>query len=96
MMNNIAEQFDEFYSRWSLLDKVGKESQLATMMSKVQGLYQSLVMAYGYKGYLTIEEYNQVEQIKQFYQYLQSQKMQVDHGLWNEMMKQLTKMIVRR
>ena len=95
-MNNIAEQFEELYSRWSLLDKVGKESQLATMMSKARGLYQYIVMAYGRKGYLTIEEYNQVEQIKQFYQYLQSQKMQVDQDLWNEMMKRLVKMAVKR
>ena len=95
-MNNIAEQFEELYSRWSLLDKAGKESQLATMMSKAQGLYQYLVMAYDRKGYLTLDEYNQVEQIKQFYQYLQTQKMQVDQALWNEMMKHLAKMAVKR
>ena len=28
MANNIFEQFDEAYSRWSILDKVGKEMQL--------------------------------------------------------------------
>ena len=27
MANNIFEQFDEAYSRWSLLDKVEKEMQ---------------------------------------------------------------------
>lgn len=27
MANNIFEQFDEAYSRWSILDKVGKEMQ---------------------------------------------------------------------
>lgn len=95
MTNNIAEQFEESYSTWSMLDKAGKESQLATMMSKVQGLYQYLVMVYGRKGYLTLGEYNQVEQIKQFYQYLQSQKIQVDQNLWNEMIKHLAKMIVK-
>ena len=95
MTNNIAEQFEELYTRWSLLDKAGKESQLVTMMSKAQGLYQYLVMVYGRKGYLTLGEYNQVEQIKQFYQYLQSQKIQVDQDLWNEMLKHLAKMIVK-
>lgn len=50
----------------------------------------------GYKGYLTREEYNQVEQIRQFGQYLLSQKMQVDQDLWNEMMKYLTKMMGKR
>ena len=95
-MNNIAEQFEEMYSRWSLLDKAGKESQLATMMSKAQGLCQYLVMIYGRKGYLTVDEYNQVEQIRQFYQYLQTQKMQVDQDLWNEMMRHLAKMAVKK
>ena len=35
-------------------------------------------LVYGRKGYLTLGEYNQVEQTKQFYQYLQTQKIQVD------------------
>ncbi len=44
-------------------------------------------LVYGHKGYLALGEYNQVEQIKQFYQYLQSQKIQVDQNLWNEIIK---------
>ena len=40
-MNNIFEQFDEAYSRWSILDKVGKEMQLA-------GLWQQTSAAYNY------------------------------------------------
>ena len=96
MVNNILEQLEELYSRWSMVEKVGKEMQLATMMSKAQRLYQYLVMVYGRKGYLTLGEYNQVEQITQLYQYLQSQKIQVDQNLWNEMMKHLAKMIVRQ
>ena len=95
-MNRIVEQFEEMYSRWSLLDKAGKENQLTTMMSKAQGLCQYLLMVYGRKGYLTMEEYNQVEQIKQFYQYLQTQKTQADQDLWNEMMKHLAKMAIKR
>lgn len=31
MANSIFEQFDELYSRWSILDKVGKEMQLGQM-----------------------------------------------------------------
>ena len=29
MANNIAEQFEDLYSKWSLLDKVGKDARLA-------------------------------------------------------------------
>ena len=95
-MNNIAEQFEDLYSRWSLLDKAGKDAQLAELMGRAQGLYQFLVMNYGRKGYLTQDEYNQVEQIRQVGQYLQAQKIQADQDLWNEMMKHLAKMMVRR
>ena len=96
MANNIAEQFEDLYSKWSLLDKVGKDAQLAEMMGRAQGLYQFLVMDYGRKGFLTQKEYNQVEQIRQIGQYLQAQKIQTDQDLWNEMMKHLAKMILKR
>ena len=95
-MNNIAEQFEDLYSRWSLLDKAGKDAQLAEMMARAHGLYQFLVMNYGRKGFLTQDEYNQVEQIKQVGQYLQAQKIQADQDLWNEMMKHLAKMAIKR
>lgn len=95
-MNNIAEQFDDIYSKWSLLDKVGKDAQLAEMMSRAQGLYQFLVMNYGRKGFLTQAEYIQVEQIRQVGQYLQAQKTKADQDLWNEMMKQMAKMTIKR
>lgn len=95
-INNIAEQFEDLYSKWSLLDKAGKDAQLAEMMGKAQGLYQFLVMNYGRKGYLTQDEYNQVEQIRQVGQYLQAQKIQADQDLWNEMMNHLAKMVIKQ
>lgn len=95
-MNPIAEQFEDLYSKWSLLDKAGKDAQLAEMMGRAQGLYQFLVMNYGRKGFLTQDEYNQVEQIRQIGQYLQTQKTQADQDLWNEMMKHLAKMAIKR
>ena len=96
MANNIAEQFEDLYSKWSLLDKVGKDAQLVEMMSRAQRLYQFLAMNYGRKGFLTQDEHNQLEQIRQIGQYLQAQKIQVDQDLWNEMMKHLAKMLVKR
>lgn len=96
MANNIIEQFDEFCSRWNLLDKVGKDMQLGNMMQKVSALYQQLMQSYGRKGYLTQEEVNEVKQINQIYQELQAQKMQVDNDLWNEMIKHLAKMIIKK
>lgn len=95
-MSIITEQFDELFPRWSLLDKAAKEAQLEDMLGRAQSAYLLLMQSYGRKGYLTRDEFNQVEQIRQFGQYLQSQKMQVNQNLWNEMMTQIGKMVVRR
>lgn len=96
MANNIVAQFEEFYSRWNLLDKAGKDLQLGNMMRNVYALYQFLMQSYTRKGFLTQNEANQVRRINQIYQELQTQKIQVDNDLWNEMMKQFAKMIVKR
>ena len=66
------------------------------MMGWAQRAYQFLMQSYGRKGYLTQDEYHQVELIRQFGQYLQSQKLQANQDLWNEMMKHLAKMMVKR
>ena len=95
-MNDIPELFEDLYSKWSLLDKAGKDAQLTEMMGRAQGLYQLLVINYGRKGYLTQDEYNQFEQIRQVGQYFQAQKIQADQDLWNEMMKRLAKMVIER
>ena len=96
MANNIVEQFEEFYSRWNLLDKAGTDLQLGNMMQNVYALYQFLMPSYARKGFLTQEEANKVQQIKHLYIDLQNQKTQIDNDLWNEMMKQFAKMIVKR
>lgn len=94
--NNIVEQFEEIYSRWNLLDKAGKDLQLGNMMQNVYALYLFLMQSYARKGFLTQEEANKVQQIKHVYLDLQNQKTQIDNDLWNEMMKQFAKMIVKR
>lgn len=96
MANNIVEQFEEFYSRLNLLDKAGKDMQLGNMMQNVSELYQFLMQSYARKGFLTQNEANQVRRINLIYQELQAQKIQVDNDLWNEMIKHLAKMIVKR
>ena len=58
MANNIFEQFDEAYSRWSILDKVGKEMQLAGMWQKLCATYNYIIWIWQSRGYLTVDEYN--------------------------------------
>ena len=96
MANNIFEQFDEAYSRWSILDKVGKEMQLARMWQQVISAYNYLFQVYQNRGYLTSGEANYANQISQMLMAFQSQKMKVDQDLANEMMKHLVKMIVKQ
>ena len=42
MANNIQEQLDELYSRWSMAEKVGKEMQLENMWQQLSGCYNYL------------------------------------------------------
>lgn len=96
MANNIFEQFDEAYSRWSILDKVGKEIQLAGLWQQMSTAYNYLFQVYQNRGYLTPCEANYANQISQMLMALQSQKMKVDQDLANEMLKHLVKMIAKQ
>lgn len=96
MANNIFEQFDEAYSRWSILDKVGKEMQLERLWQHTSAAYKYLFLVYQSRGYLTPQEANYANQISQMLLALQNQKMKVDRDLSNEMLKHLVKMIVKQ
>lgn len=89
---NVFEQFEELYSRWSILDKVGKEMQLERMWQHVTAAYRYLLQVYQSRGYLTLSESNYANQIAQMMKELQNQKMKVDQDLANEMLKHLVKM----
>lgn len=93
MANNILEQLDELYSRWSILDKVGKEMQLKRMWNQMTSAYNNLLLVYQNRGYLTPQEANYANQISQMLESLQNQKMKVDQDLANEMLKHLAKMM---
>ena len=92
MANNIFEQFDEAYSRWSILDKVGKEMQLESLWQQTSAAYNYLFPVYQNRGYLTPREANYANQISQMLMALQSQKMKVNQDMASEMLKHLVKM----
>lgn len=92
MPTNIFEQFDELYSQWSILDKVGKEMQLERMWQQATTAYRYLLQVYQSRGYLTLSEINYANQITRMMTELQNQKMKVDQDLANEMLKHLVKM----
>lgn len=92
MNNTIFEQFDELYSRWSILDKVGKEMQLERMWNQLSGTYKLICQLHCNRGYLTPDEANYANQIYQMLVGVQNEKMKVDQELAGEMMKHLVKM----
>lgn len=96
MANNIFEQFDEAYSRWSILDKVGKEMQLERLWQQTSAAYNYLVQVNQNRGYLTPRETNYANQISRTLMSLQRQKMKVDQDLANEMLNHLVKMVVKQ
>lgn len=96
MANNIFEQFDEAYSRWSILDKVGKEMQLEGLWQQTSAAYNDLFRVYQKRGYLTPREAQYANQISLMLKSLQNQKMKVDQDLANEMLNHLVKMVVKQ
>ena len=96
MANNILEQFEEVYSRWSMAEKVGREMKLGGMWQQLSGSYNYLYQIYQHRGYLTPEEAGYANQLSRMLAGLQTQKMRVDQELSEEMMKHLAKMIVKR
>lgn len=78
MANNIFEQFDEAYSRWSLLDKVEREMQLAGMWQQLCATYNYIIWIWQSRRYLTVDEYNYKNRIYELLMALQNQKMKVD------------------
>jgi ribosomal protein L19 len=95
-MNNPIQQFEEFYSQWSILDKIGQRIRLSEMWRRSVAMYKGLVMSYNNKGYLTEAEVNHVQQLQQLLQYLQIQKMDVDQMLINEMTSHLLKIMLKK
>ncbi len=92
MMNNVLEQFEELYSRWSVLDKVSKEMQIANMWQQLSATYNYICQLYQSRGYLTVDESNYANQIYQMLAGLNTQKMKVDQELTDEVIKHLIKM----
>lgn len=95
-MDNPIQQFEEFYSQWSILDKIGQEMQLTEIWRRGVAMYKRLIMSYNAKGYLTEAEFNYVQQLHQLLQHLQVQKMNVDQRLANEMTSHLLKMMLKK
>ena len=96
MTNNILEQLEELYSRWSMAEKMGKVMQLEGMWQQLSGSYNYLFQIYQTRGYLTPDEAIYVNQLSQMLVGLQAQKIRVDQALSEEMIKHLAKMIVKR
>ena len=91
-MKNVFEQFDEVYSRWSMLDK---EMQLARMWQQLCATYNHIIRVWQFKGYLTVDEYNYINQIYQLLIGMNNQKMIVDKQLSDEMMNHLVMMLIK-
>lgn len=92
MVNNIFEQFEELYYRWSVLDKVAKEMQIAQMWQQLSATYNYICQLYQSRGFLTVDESNYANKIYQMLVGLNTKKKKVDKELIDEMIKHLIKM----
>lgn len=96
MPQNRLEQFEELYSRLSVLNNVDKGMRLAQSWQQLNGMYNYLYKINLQRGYLLPDEAQYANQLQQMLIQLQVEKAQVDQELANEMTKHLAKMIVKR
>ena len=93
---NILEQFEELYSRLSLLNNVDKGMRLAQSSQQLNAMYNYLCQINLQRGYLLPDEVKYANQLQQMLIQLQVEKAQVDQELANEMMKHLAKMKIKQ
>lgn len=95
MSNNVFEQFEDLYSKWSVLSNIDKRMRLTQSWNQVSGVYNILYQTYLNRGYLTTDEAYYANQLQQMLLWLQAQTVQVDQALVGEMIKHLVKMNAR-
>lgn len=92
-MNNSIDQFNEAFSRWSILDKVGKSLHMMEMWQQATNMYHALMGSCAARGYITETEMQYAGQLQQVLRDIESSARQLDADLYNEMVQHLAKMV---
>lgn len=91
--NNIVRQIEHFHSEWSKMELVSKMRTLMGKQLEINSWVNALAKNRAFRGYYTPEEIVAVRQLQDIQNELDYHKSEVNRELYNEISKELMKVI---
>ena len=91
--NCIVRQIEQFHSEWSKMDQGSKMAFLMSKQLEISSWANTLVKNRAFRGYFTIDEMAAVRQLQDVQNELNHYKAEVNRDLYNEITKELIKVI---
>lgn len=91
--NNIVRQIEQFHSEWSKMDLGSKMGFLMGRQLEINSWASALAKNKAFRGYFTQEEMVAVRQLQDVQNELDRHKAEVNRDLYNEISKELIKVI---
>lgn len=91
--NNIVRQIEQFHSEWSKMDLGSKMGFLMGRQLEINSWASVLAKNKAFRGYFTQEEMVAVRQLQDVQNELDRHKAEVNRDLYNEISKELIKVI---
>lgn len=92
--NNIFRQIEQFHSEWSKMDLVSKMGFLMGKQMEINSWANALVKNRAFRGYYTPDEMIAVRQLQDVQNELDRHKAEINQELYNEISKELIKVIL--
>lgn len=91
--NNIVRKIEQFHSEWSKMELVSKMRTLMGKQLEINSWVNALAKNRAFRGYYTPEEIVAVRQLQDIQNELDYHKSEVNRELYNEISKELMKVI---
>lgn len=91
--NNIVRKIEQFHSEWSKMELVSKMRTLMCKQLEINSWVNALAKNRAFRGYYTPEEIVAVRQLQDIQNELDYHKSEVNRELYNEISKELMKVI---
>lgn len=91
--NSIVRQIEQFHSEWSKMDLASKMGFLMVKQLEINSWVNALAKNKAYRGYFTPDEMVAVLQLQDVQNELYHHKAEVNRELYNEITKELFKVI---
>lgn len=92
--NSIFRQIEQFHSEWSKMNLVSKMGFLMGKQMEINSWANALVKNRAFRGYYTLDEMIAVRQLQDVQNELDRHKAEINQELYNEISKELIKVIL--